>query len=180
MSRIIAGGKYATFYTATFGTTPTVGTTAVYTCQDQISSDVSMDGGSGAWTLTIDNVQDDATLNTFVETYRDYSISNVETLTEEDGTVTLASSTKTLLAIVKGGLNTGGAQKVIAMPCVLALDAGAFKQEGGKYTRPKLTFKGINTLGTVTLLTAVFSGHMVTATQSTFGTSQKYGRIFFG
>lgn len=182
--QIIAGGKYATLYTFTNGTSPTVGSSAVYTCQDQISTDVSMDSGTGAWTVTIDNVQDDAALNTFIETYRDYTIANIESLTMEDGTQQLANSSKTLMLIVKGstvvGGSSAGATKCVSVPCLLDLSAGGYKQEGGKYNRPKLVFKSVPIGGTLTLVTALFSGVMTTATQSTIGTAQKYGRVYFG
>lgn len=184
MSQIIAGGKYATAYTFTNGTSPTVGSSAVLTLSDQISTDVAMDAATGAYTVTIDNVEDDATLNTFLETYKDYTISNLESLTFEDGTLQTANSTKTLMLLIKGGAIIDGtaspAHKAVAVPCLLDLSSGAFKQEGGKYNRPKLVFKSVPIGGTLTLVTALFSGIMTTATQSTIGTSQKYGRVYFG
>ena len=74
MSRIIHGGRKAYFYTASNGTTPTVGATAVYTCSDQISTDVSK-GDDGLATITIEQVQDDSTLATFLRTYAPQSLS---------------------------------------------------------------------------------------------------------
>lgn len=184
MSQVLTGGKYATVYTFTNGTSPTIGSSAVLTYNEQISTDVAMDASTGQYTVTIDGVKDDATLNTFLETYKDYSISNVESLTFEDGTLQVANSSKTLMILVKGSQVIDGsaspATKCVAVPCLLDLSSGSFKQEGGKYNRPKLTFKSVPIGGTLTLITTLFSGVMTTATQSTIGTSQKYGRVYFG
>jgi hypothetical protein len=67
MARIIHGGRSIAFYTFTNGTTPTVGSPAVFTGTDQISTDVSKDD-SGVATVTLEQVQDDATLATFIRT----------------------------------------------------------------------------------------------------------------
>ena len=181
--QIIAGGKYATAYTLTNSTSPTCGSSAVLSLSDQISTDVAIDDSTGAWTVTIDNVEDDPTLNTFIETYKDYAIAGLESLLLEDGTSQLANSSKTLLLIVKGGLTAGlttNVQKSVAVPCVLALGAGGYKQEGSKYNRPKLIFKSVPILGSLAIGTTLFSGVLVTPVAGTLGTSTKYGRVFFG
>ena len=182
--QIIAGGRFVQFVTMTNGTTPAIGSTVVASFADQVSTDIAIDG-AGQWTMTIDHIQDDEAYNTFIETYRDFAIANVESITYEDGTIQAATSNKTLFAIVKGGNVAGGASagknKVCAFPCVLDLSSGAWKQEGAKYSRPKLMFKGVAAQGTVTippaLLTAVAS--VTSPATQTLTTSQKYGRVYF-
>jgi len=181
--QIIAGGRYVQFVTFTNGATPTIGSTVVASFADQVSTDIAIDG-AGMWTMTIDHIQDDEAYNTFVETYRDFAIANVESITYEDGTIQTANSNKTLLAIVKGGTVAGGSSsgknKVCAFPCVLDLSAGAWKQEGAKYSRPKLMFKGVASQGTVTIPPALLSAvASTTAATQTITTSQKYGRVYF-
>jgi hypothetical protein len=117
--QIIAGGRYVQFVTMTNGTSPTTGATVVASFADQVSTDIAIDG-AGQWTMTIDHIQDDEAYNTFIETYRDFAIANVESITYEDGTIQSATSNKTLFAIVKGGNVAGGASagknKVLRVP----------------------------------------------------------------
>lgn len=181
--QIIAGGRYVQFVTFTNGTTPSIGTTVIASFADQISTDIAIDN-TGVWTMTIDQIQDDEAYNTFIETYRDFSIAGVESITYENGSKQDANSNKTLLAIVKGGNVAGGTsagkQKVAAFACVLDLSSGAWKQEGAKYSRPKLMFKSVEIGGSITIPSALFSGVAVTAATQTATTSNgKYGRVFF-
>ena len=181
--QIIAGGRYVQFVTMTNGTAPTIGATVVASFADQVSTDIAIDG-AGQWTMTIDHIQDDEAYNTFIETYRDFTIANVESITYEDGTIQSVVSNKTLLAVVKGGNvaggSTAGKNKVCVFPCVLDLSSGAWKQEGAKYSRPKLMFKGVAAQGTVTIPPALLSGvASTTSATQTITTSQKYGRVYF-
>jgi hypothetical protein len=181
--QVINGGRYVQFVTFTNGTTPSIGATVVASFADQISTDIAIDN-TGVWTMTIDQIQDDEAYNTFIETYKDYAIAGVESITYENGAKQNANSNKTLYAIVKGGNVAGGSSagknKVAAFACILDLSSGAWKQEGAKYSRPRLVFQSVEVQGTITippaLLSAVASTTAATQTQTT---SQKYGRVYF-
>ena len=181
--QIIGGGRFVQFVTFTNGTTPSLGTTVVASFADQISTDIAIDN-AGVWTMTIDNIQDDEALNTFVENYKDYSIAGVESITYENGSKQDANSNKTLYAIVKGGTVAGGTSagknKYACFACIMDLSSAAFKQEGAKYNRPKLMFKSVEIGGGISIPSALVSGVAVTAATQSQTTSQKYGRVFFG
>lgn len=181
--QIISGGRYITFYRFTNGTSPTVGVTMLYSFADQISTDISIDN-NGLWQISIDNIQDDEAYNTFIETEKDFTIAGVEAIKYEDGVDQLAASNSTLLAIIKGGLVAGGSsagkQKCAASAVILDLSSGAWKQEGSKYTRPKILLKSIAVQGVVTIPATFFNSIMVTPAAKTYSTGQKYGRVFFG
>ena len=181
--QIIGGGRIINFFRFTNGTSPTLGVTSLYSFGDQISTDVSIDN-TGIWTITIDQIQDDAAFNTFIETEKDYTIAGVETVTYEDGIIQLANSNSTLYAIIRGGVVAGGAsaaaRKVATAAVVLDLSSGAFKQEGAKYNRSKIVLKSVAVQGTVTILATHFNSCMVTVAAKTQTTSQPYGRVFYG
>lgn len=181
--QIISGGRLVAFYRFTNGTSPTLGVTLLYSFGDQITSDITIDS-TGAWQLAIDQIQDDEAMNTFYETEKDYTIAGVEQIKYEDGVEQFATSNQTLLAIVRGGLVSGGAsagkQKVGALACILDLSSGAWKQEGSKYNRPKILLKSVAIQGSFTIPATYFNSFMVTPAAKTMGTSTKYGRTFFG
>ncbi len=181
--QIIGGLRYIAMFRFTNGTSPTLGTTLLYSFGDQISSDITIDN-NGVWQLKVDQVQDDEAYNTFIETEKDYTIAGVETLTYEDGVMQPVNSNSSLYAICKGGTVIGGSSagkvKCAALACVLDLSSGGYKQEGAKYNRPPVLLKSLPVGGTVTIGATWFNSIMVTPAAKTQTTSQKYGRVFYG
>lgn len=186
MGRVIHGGRKVYFYTATNGTTPTVGATPVATFIDQISTDVSK-GDDGLATITIEQVQDDSVFYEFLRTYAPQNEGGgIEDLTFEDGSQELGTATGTkLVCIVKGGVVDGGADdgKTKAFACLGALSkaSGAWSQAGNTYSRPTLVFTSVGLQGDLALGTALTSGVMTTAATQTMDSDlDRYGKVFFG
>lgn len=187
---VISGGRALYVFTATNGTTPTVGASAVYSNTDQIDTDVAFDDQGNA-TITVNQVQDDEALNTFIETYArptSGSAGTPEDINWEDGSTTLgaASSGTLLYVIVKGGLVTGtgtsvGKRMGFHMFGVAQKSSGSWNQSGNVYNKPTLSFVAQPVEGTVTIASTYFSSVLVTAaTQTLNSTSRKYGAKFFG
>lgn len=184
--QVLAGGNRIDFLTMANGTSPAVGTTAAFTLTDYIlNSDVTKDD-TGVPSLKIEQVQDDAAFQTFLETYISSSPTVAEDLTFEDGTKQLGSSgsNSQLVAIVYGGIVSGGSsdgkRKVWIFPCRLKSSAGAYKQEGEKYSRPSLELAGFALQGTLTVVTAAFSStKLTTPAQQVITTATRYGKPVF-
>ena len=85
------------------------------------------------------------------------------------------------MQIVYGGVDTTlNKRKVVLMLCKLAQDAGAFDQESGKYTKPKVGGDVVNNdtdlvIGTSYFLTTLVSG----ATAVTIPAKIGYKEIWF-
>lgn len=183
MARIIHGGRRVAFYTFTNGTTPSVGTTAVFEGTEQLSTDVSKDE-TGLATITIEQVQDDSTFYSFIRTYAPQNEGGgIEDLLFEDGTELrgAASGTK-LLCIVKGGTQQDGdINKVFACAGALSKGSGSWSQSGNTYNRPTLVFTSVAIEGDVTLANTYFTNYMTTATTQTLDADlDKYGKTIFG
>jgi len=189
---IISGGRSLNIYTATNGTTPSVGTTAVYSNTDQIDTDVAFDD-QGVATVTINQVQDDEALNTFIETYARPSAGasgTPEDINWEDGTSTLgaAASGTLLYLIVKGGKVSGSGSSVgktmgFHMFGVAQKSSGSWNQSGNVYNKPTLSFvaQGVEA-DAVTVAASYITAALgvTTATAITLNkTSRKYGAKFF-
>lgn len=187
--KIVNGGRYLAVYTATNGTTPTVGTTAVYTNSDQIDTDVAFND-QGVATVTVNQVQDDEAFATFIDTYARPTASSTgtpEDITFEDGSTTLgAAAAGTLLyIIVKGGAVSGGSsdtkRKVFHMFGVAQKSSGSWNQSGNVYNKPTLSFVAQAVEGTITIASTYFTSFMVTAAaQQLNASSKKYGAVAFG
>ena len=187
--KILNGGRALYVFTATNGTTPTVGASAVYTNTDQIDTDVAFDD-QGVATVTINHTQFDEAWNTFVETYARptaASSGTPEDITYEDGTlVPGAANSGTLLYIqVKGGQVSGGSsagkQMAFHMFGVAQKSSGSWNQSGNTYNKPTLSFVAQAVEGTVTIASTYMTSVLVTAASQTLNaTSRKYGAIFFG
>lgn len=188
---IISGGRSLNIYTATNGTTPSVGTTAVYSNTDQIDTDVAFDD-QGVATVTINQVQDDEALNTFIETYARPTATSAgtpEDINWEDGSQTLgAAAAGTLLyLIVKGGVVTGTGSSVgkrmgFHMFGVAQKSSGSFNQSGNVYNKPTLSFVAQGVEGTVTIAATYITAALgvTTATAITLNNAaRKYGAKFF-
>lgn len=187
--KIVSGGRSLYVFTATNGTTPTVGASAVYSNTDQIDTDVAFDD-NGIPTVTVNHVQDDEAFNTFIETYARPTAGNTgtpEDIPWEDGSVTLgAASAGTLLYIqVKGGLVSGGAsdgkRMAFHMFGVALKSSGSWNQSGNVYNKPSLAFVAQALEGAITIASSYFTSVLVTAAAQTLNTtSRKYGAKFFG
>jgi hypothetical protein len=187
---VLNGGRALYVFTATNGTTPTVGTTAVYSNTDQIDTDVAFDD-QGIATITINQVQDDEALNTFIETYARPTAGasgTPEDINWEDGSTTLgaAASGATLYVQVKGGIVTGsgasvGKRMAFHMFGVAQKSSGSWNQSGNVYNKPTLSFVSQPLEGVVTVASTYFASVLVTAAAQTLNnTSRKYGAKFFG
>jgi len=181
MPSVIGGGKYAVFYTMTPGQTPAIGATPVYSLAAQIKSTVNVNY-TQSHEIDIEHVEDSAALQAFLDTYIDTAAgSQTEEITYEDGTKTTAqASSKTLLAIIKGGLASDGSRKIYTAAVVIDPTSGAWSQEGNKYNRVAFKLKSVDPLGVVTVPTTYYTGIAVTPAQVTFGLAEyKYGRVKF-
>lgn len=187
---VINGGRALYVFTATNGTTPSVGATAVYTATDQIDTDVAFDD-QGVATVTINQLQDDEAFNTFVEAYARPTAGAAgtpEDITFEDGVSMLgaASAGTPLYIIIKGGVVSGtGAsvnkRKAFHMFGVAQKSSGSWNQSGNVYNKPTLSFVAQAVEGTITVASTYFSSVLVTAASQTLNsTTRKFGAVFFG
>lgn len=187
---VISGGRALYVYTATNGTTPSVGASPVFTATDQIDTDVAFDD-QGVATLTINQIQDDEALNTFLENYAKPTAASAgtpEDITFEDGVSMLgaASAGTPLYIIVKGGVVTGsgsslGKRKAFHMFGVAQKTSGSWNQSGNVYNKPTLAFVAQALEGTLTVASTYFSSVLVTAAAQTLNnTNRKFGAVFFG
>lgn len=184
---VINGGRRASFYSVTIGTTQTTltSTAAVYTCTSQITSDGAKDD-SGVVTWTIEQVQADQTYWTFVETYAPptASISTSEELTLEDGTIISGQVTggTTLAMLVKGAAITGGtdAGKLISWAGLVkvAKSSGSINFAGTAYVKPTLSATATSISSNLILPSTVMADFASTNTAVTvFATSHPYGKV---
>lgn len=187
---VISGGRGLYVFTATNGTTPSIGTTAVFTATDQIDTDVAFDD-QGQATLTVNQIQDDEALNTFLETYARPAAGSggtTEDVTFEDGVLKAgASSTGTLLYVIaRGGVVTGtgtsvGKRKAFHFFGVAQKSSGSYNQSGNVYNKPTLSFVAQAIEGTVTIASTYFTNVLVTAAAQTLNASnRKFGAVFYG
>lgn len=189
---IVSGGRSLYVYLATNGATPTIGASPVYSNTDQIDTDVAFDD-QGVATITVNQVQDDEALNTFIETYARPtagSSGTPEDINWEDGSTTLgsASSGQTLYIQVKGGVVTGsgssvGKRMAFHMFGVAQKSSGSFNQSGNVYNKPTLSFVAAPIEGTITVAASYFASVLITAASAGYSlnnTNRKYGAKIFG
>jgi hypothetical protein len=133
---VVGGANLSVFYTANeLGTAPSVGSTAIHTMKRKIKTSLTRT------TFTIDQNEDNPALTSFLENYAPVTTVTADQGEYEDGTKFNSSqaTSDTLLQIVYGGVDTvEKKRKIVLMLCKLAQDAGAFDQESGKYTKPKV------------------------------------------
>lgn len=187
---VISGGRALYVYAATNGANPTIGATPVFSATDQIDTDVAFDD-QGVATITINQIQDDEALNTFLETYARPSAASAgtpEDITFEDGVSMLgaASAGTPLYVIIKGGVVTGsgaslGKRKAFHMFGVAQKTSGSWNQSGNVYNKPTLSFVAQALEGTLTVASTYFSSVLTSATQQVLNnTNRKFGAVFFG
>lgn len=175
---VVGGANLSVFYTANeLGTAPSVGATAIHTMKRKIKTSLTRT------TFTIDQNEDNPELTSFLENYAPVTTVTADQGEYEDGTKfnSTQATSDTLLQIVYGGVDTeSGKRKVVLMLCKLAQDAGAFDQESGKYTKPKVGGDVVNNetalvIGTSYFLTTLVSG----ATAVTIPAKIGYKEIWF-
>lgn len=187
---IVSGGRSLYAFLATNGVTPTVGATPVYSNTDQIDTDVTF-GDDGVATITVNQVQDDEALNTFIESYArptTGSAGTPEDIPWEDGTTTLgaAASGQLLYIQVKGGIVTGtgasvGKRMAFHMFGVAQKSSGSFNQSGNVYNKPTLSFVAAPLEGVITIASSYFASVLVTAAAQTLNNgARKFGAKIFG
>jgi hypothetical protein len=175
---VVGGANLSVFYTANeLGTAPTVGATAIHTMRRKIKTSLTRT------TFTIDQNEDNPELTSFLENYAPVTTVTADQGEYEDGTKfnSTQATSDTLLQIVYGGVDTvQNKRKVVLMLCKLAQDAGAFDQESGKYTKPKVGGDVVNNetalvIGTSYFLTTLVSG----ATAVTIPAKIGYKEVWF-
>jgi len=175
---VVGGANLSVFYTANeLGTNPTVGATALHTMRRKIKTSLTRT------TFTIDQNEDNPELTSFLENYAPVTTVTADQGEYEDGTKfnSTQATSDTLLQIVYGGVDTvQNKRKIVLMLCKLAQDAGAFDQESGKYTKPKVGGDVVNNetalvIGTSYFLTTLVSG----ATAVTIPAKIGYKEVWF-
>lgn len=182
-NRILAGGNAFGCWTVDDTiTTPTVGTTyALYLTGNIISTDVSRQD-TGAYNISIEHVEDNATVQAFIEAATTVA-GNVEDLMFEDSTSEMAGTNQKYIAAVRGGLAGGvssGARKVGVFPVRLANTSGGWTQSGETYNRVTMEFEGFKLAAPVTILATHLTGIMVTPTPVTLTAAKAYGTVVYG
>jgi hypothetical protein len=177
MASVIGGGKYLVVYTATLGSSPTIGATPVLTLSTQLKTQIDYNA-TEPHKIDIEHITADQTLQDFIDTYVDTTqTSELETVTFEDGTKSSGTASgNALLLIIKGG-SDGVKNKIYTAVVKLDPTSGSYTQEGNKYVRVKLAFNSVNPGGVVTVPTTYYTGIATTPGQITFGLgSVKYGK----
>ncbi len=177
---VVGGSNLSVFFTANeLATTPAaqVGATPVYSMNRKIKTSLTRT------TFTIDQNEDNPALTTFLEDYAPQSVATADTGEYEDGTKFNSSqaTSDTLLQIVYGGVDTvSNKRKVVLMLCKMAQDAGAFDQESGKYTKPKVAGDVVNNEVDVQVSSSLFCTALVTgATNVTIPAKIGYKEVWF-
>lgn len=185
-ARILAGGNYVGFWTVNPTVTPaTIGSTYVYTLTGNIlSTNVDRDESSGQYSVTIEHVEDNAALQTFLAAAISSSSSAIEELLFEDGTKELGSTSSNTryICAVRGGLQggtVGAARKIGVFPQRVKSSSGGWVQAGEAYNRVTLECEGYKLDYAVTMASTYFTDFATTASAVTLTTSIPYGTVVF-
>ena len=161
---VVGGANLSVFYTANeLGTAPSVGASPIHTMKRKIKTSLTRT------TFTIDQNEDNPELTSFLENYAPVTTVTADQGEYEDGTKFNSSqaTSDTLLQIIYGGSDTvQKKRKVVLMLCKLAQDAGAFDQESGKYTKPKVAGDVVNNDADLVIGTSYFLTTLVTGLSS--------------
>jgi hypothetical protein len=182
-SRVLNGGNVIGLWTVDDSiTTPTVGTTYAYKLSGNIISTSVERQDTGAYNITVEHVEDDTALQTFIAASVTVG-ATTEALTFEDGTQEGASGANTkYIAAVRGGLKggaSGAARKVGVFPVRMLSTSGGWSQSGDTYNRVNLEFEGYKLEKAVTLASTYFTDFMTTPAAVTLTTSLPYGTVVF-
>lgn len=187
MSLLLNGGRLAKFWAVTNNTTTAlIGSSAVFTMSEQISTDVSQDD-NGVPTVTVENVDASSAFQTFLDTYADYAASaDTETFKYEDGTESSASSSApVLLCAIAGGIvsdgTDSGKQRSWVGFVTVSKSSGSWTQQADNYVKPTLVLNGVPAKGSVSVASTYLTSIMVTPAAVTWNsTTKKYGKVVFG
>jgi hypothetical protein len=185
--RVVAGGNVFGAWTVEDTGTVGVGSTYLYKLANNIiSTDVTRDAASGAYSVTIEHVEDTQALQTFIESAQNVGAGAIEDLLLEDGTnETGSAQNKKLIVAVRGGLVGGGnetntaARKVGVFPQRLSNESGGYTQAGETYNRVTLSFEGFKLQSAITLSSGYFGDFMTSASAVTLFTTIPYGTVVY-
>ena len=182
-NRVLAGGNAVGFWSVDDTvTTPTIGTTYAYKLTGNIITTSVERQDTGAYNVTIEHVEDNAALQSFISSSVNVS-GATEELLFEDGTTEGASGANTkYIVAVKGGLaggTQGAARKCGVFPVRMLSTSGGYTQAGETYNRVTLEFEGFKLEKAVTLAATYFTEFMTTATPVTLTSSIPYGTVVF-
>lgn len=155
---VIGGANQSVFFTAD-EVAGTVGAAPVYTAERKIKTSISRTS------FTVDQNEDNPALTTFLEAYAPQVQVTADSGEYENGSKFNSSNqnSQTLLQIVYGGIDKASSKrKVTLMLCKLAQDAGAFDQESGKFTKPKVAGDVVNNDDAISIATTLFDTTKVT------------------
>lgn len=185
-NRILAGGNKVAFVTVNDGTTPSLGATWAYVLDGNILSTSISKQDSGQFDISIEHVEDNAALQTFLEASIVTTAGGIEELLFEDGTRELASTSSNTkyIAIVRGGLAGGaatGVRKVGVIPQRISSTSGGWDQAGETYNRVTLEGQGFKLAAPITVTSGLLAGYVAatTPTPVTLTTSLPYGTVVY-
>lgn len=185
-SRILNGGNRWRTFSVTDSATPTLATTVAYDLVDDIvQTTVERADDTSAYSVTVDNVADTPTLNTYLETFMSVAAATaIPDLTLEDGVKekAVSSSNQTQIGITRGGLqgNVGGAARKVGVFAVrLKNSSGGWTQQGENYNRVNLSYEGFKLSGGLTVPATYMTSIATTPAIITLTTAFPYGRVAF-
>jgi len=183
-SRILAGGNKVAFVTVNDGTTPSIGATWAYVLEGNILSTSVTKQDSGQFDISIEHVEDDQALQTFLEASIVTTSGGIEELLFEDGTRELASTSSNTkyIAIIRGGLaggTAGGKRKVGVIPQRISSTSGGWDQAGETYNRVTLEGQGFKLAAAITVTSGLLTGYATTPGAVTLTTSLPYGTVVY-
>jgi hypothetical protein len=184
-ARILAGGNKVAFVTVDDGTTPSIGATWAYVLEGNILSTSVSKQDSGQFDVSIEHVEDNAALQSFLNSSIVTTTGGIEELLFEDGTRELASTSSNTkyITIIRGGLAggvTGGARKAGVIPQRISSTSGGWDQAGETYNRVTLEGQGFKLAAAITVTSGLMTGYMTTPTAVTLTTSLPYGTVVYG
>lgn len=181
--RVLAGGNNIGFWTVNDGTTPSVGTTYTYRLSGNIITTSVERQDTGAYNVTVEHVEDNAALQTFITASVNVSGSTEELLFEDGATEGASGANTKYICAVRGGLVGGAAnaaRKVGVFPVRMLSTSGGYTQAGETYNRVTLEFEGFKLEKPITLLATHLSDFMTTPTPVTLTAALPYGTVVFG
>lgn len=182
-NRVLAGGNFVGLWSVDDTvTTPTIGTSYAYKLTGNIITTSVERQDTGAYNVTIEHVEDNAALQSFITASVNVSGATEELLFEDGTTEGTSGSNQKYIIAVKGGLAggaTGAARKCGVFPVRMMSTSGGYSQAGETYNRVTLEFEGFKLEKAVTLAATYFSEFMTTATPVTLTSSIPYGTVVF-
>ena len=175
---VVGGANKSVFYTAD-EIANTIGPSATFTLIKKIKTSITRTS------FTIDQNEDSEALTGFLDAYAPISQATADTGEYENGEKFNSgnAASQTLLQIIYGGVDVNSTpkkRKVILMLCKLMQDSGAFDQESGKYTKPKVSGDVVNPDADMVVASTYFDTTLVTgATLVTIPRLYGYKEVWF-